>query len=336
MFGPIDSTDNDSDVESNSSCSNSSRPSSEIQIDQSTTTTTTTSYITVLTAEEQKDEDISDTKSTTETVLPQHGAEGNSFQDVAGQLKGNDIEGEREPPISSMLSDALEDIERAGLSDEELSREEHELGVPIQDTELTDMQNEGPYRTPLVDSTSVKGLVILSTSKSVTEANTDKIAQHKLNAYSEQSVNEDDNGRINIDCLCPSSSDHNKAPTIIYPDRKSGPAPSIVITKVKGRGISPLSAEADATSLPARESSSCSGDPGSLSSSSGDLLQSNSRDDMLTLSDVSLDLTTAVLRDQLSDKSGSEQSLSEEDRVWEFPGDAVCIEKNLAFLLDKV
>ncbi len=339
MFGPLDDSDYDDEDDDSFDDSYEAETSSDdntsgILLDQSTLTTTT-SYTTVLAIDEQKEDDGSDTKSITDAT---GGMLQNSFIEQERNssmaylhLNGIRNDESEEPPISSMLSDALEEMERAEISGEE---QEEELQVQMEEEmtrQINDL-NDGtlklvndkelpPPLTANARDVAINSINVSTPTNTLTPRQMDETFDFDISTTDKEEP-------IDVSVKDKETIQSIQGPTIFVTEssNKQQPSPSSSKTSTKSAGIA-SNDNNDLMNLTM---------PELVSSSSGDLLVSYSKEDMLASSDIMLDVTYS--RDDLlaeSELSTSQSGSILETDKWELPIGTIVDEK-LTFLMDKV
>ena len=327
MFGPLDDSDNTDDEESDET--ESSDSNNDLLLDQSTLTTTT-SYTTVLANEEQKDDDIvSETKSVSDATAILNNSFSDQQSDNRPHPNGN-CESD-EPPISHMLSDALEEIERAEISgDEEIQEHVKEITEQMNDDTLKLVdENNKPEMISLMLTTDTRE------DKDVVDINSIGVP-----APDTPTPLETDDTTQTFDCDISNSDDQSVNKTGIERSQWLQRPAVVIITETSDRRSSPSnSSKSDvAGNNDYNESETNQMTPDLVSSSSGELLLSYSKEDMLASSDIMLDMPCST--DDLLGESELSECLSSVPEItatdkWELPVGGTVDEK-MAFLMNKV
>ncbi len=296
MLGPIDDSDTSDD---DSDCSNSSSISDAVLLDQSTLTTTT-SYTTVLANEESKD-DVSDTRSVADPTQAILGSDNTSTSDgktVPLNRMKDDME---EPPISAMLSDALEEIDNAEISAGE--EQEGDDGKCTHEGTLNALED-----------------------KSVKELSTE--LEMEGSTPSKPSVHE------SIDCTLMTENVVSTTTTSVNEDVNNSPNAKSRKTLVTIK-YSENDTSSSKTSFKSMENE-YGNTLDMMSSSSGELLLTYSREDMLASSDIRLDFDDTNLNDESRENESSLFESTETDTAWDPPGSTSNTHEKISFILEKV
>ena len=296
MLGPIDDSDTSDD---DSDCSNSSF-SDAILLDQSTLTTST-SYTTVLANEGSKD-DVSDTRSVADSTQAILVSESITSDGKIVPLNRMNDELD-EPPISATLSDALEEIDNAEVS----AGEEHEGG----DGKFTHEGTLNTIEDKCVEelSTELEKKVSATPSKPSVHKSIDSTLMNEnfMSTTTTSAVNEDINSSPNVKSM---------------------------------KTLVPIKDCENDTSSSKTSFRSMENEYGNaldmMSSSSGDLLLTYSREDMLTSSDIRLDFDDTNLNNEFRENESSLLESAEADE-WDPPsGSTFNTDEKISFILEKV